>query len=246
MKVKRHIIEIDEDRCDGCGQCVISCAEGALELRDGKAMLVSEHYCDGLGACVGECPQGALKVVEREAEDFDPEAVEQHIETRAVPNYPLPPPPSPKVTLPCGCPSAQVCTVEQGERKNWPVKIRLVSPQAPFFRHIPLFIVADCAPAACRRFHETVFQGKDAVMLIGCPKFDDLTEYYAKLAQILRSSPIPSVSVVRMEVPCCSGLTTVVERAMREAGRVIPCCEIVISAQGKVISRGAGAKRTVV
>ncbi|MEJ5301286.1 MAG: 4Fe-4S binding protein [Thermodesulforhabdaceae bacterium] len=237
MKVMRKIIEIDEERCDGCGQCAIACAEGAIAIVNGKAKLISESYCDGLGACIGQCPQGAITIVEREAEDFDPEEVEKHLKVKKALEQAIQECSS--KTLPCGCPSSHVQSLTSSMVKNWPVKIRLVSPNAPFFNDHRLFIVADCAPASCTRFHER-FLGPfgGGVLLIGCPKFDDLGEYRQKLASILKAHPsIEHIEVFRMEVPCCSGLTGVVRKAVEDAGRKIEVNEVVLSAKGVVVQR---------
>lgn len=244
MKVMRKIIEIDQDLCDGCGQCVPSCAEGAIQIVDGKARLVAEKYCDGLGACLGECPTGALKIVEREAEDFDEHAVEEHLKTLAAAT------PEPAPTLACGCPSAQVQTfgptamgvckpLEPRDRisalTHWPVKIKLVPPTAPFLKQAQLLVLADCGPIAYPTVHEDLMPGK--VVLIGCPKFDNVAEYIAKFAEIFQKADIQSVTTVIMEVPCCAGLAYIVEKGMAAAGKRIPHEQVVISARGEILSR---------
>lgn len=234
MKVMRKIISIDEERCDGCGQCAIACAEGAIAVVNGKAKLISESYCDGLGACIGECPQGAITIIEREAEDFDPEAVHRHLESKSSigrPNY--------EPDLPCGCPSAHVQALTSYPVKNWPVKIKLVSPQAPFLNEERLFIVADCCPASCINFHDKfLVPAGGGVLLIGCPKFDNLNEYRDKISAILGAHPsITEIVVIRMEVPCCSGLTGAVKKAVEEVGRKIEIKEIVLSSRGNAVKR---------
>ena len=246
MKVTRKIIEIDDELCDGCGQCVPSCAEGAIQIVEGKARLVSEKYCDGLGACLGECPNGALTIVEREAEDFDEGAVEQHLRSREET-------PSPeKETMACGCPSTLIQTFSpmpapgrsRGEDgagvsgtalSHWPVQIRLVPPTAPFLRNADLLVAADCTPVAYPHFHRDFLKGK--AVLIGCPKFDDVDGYVEKFTDIFRDAGIRSVTVLDMEVPCCSALPRIVRKAMEEAGKNIPLTEIVISAKGEVLGR---------
>ena len=194
MKIVRKIIEIDEEKCDGCGQCVIGCAEGALEIIDGKAKVTSDNLCDGLGACIGECPQGALEIVEREAEAFDEVAVEAHLERQqaAAPAQPA------GDTLPCGCPSAQLQSFapqtacqkanEPTDLKasakspaptgevpsalmHWPVQVRLIPPTAPFLKGADLLVVADCVPVAFPSLHQDFLQGR--AVMVGCPKFDD-------------------------------------------------------------------------
>lgn len=231
MKVMRKIINIDEERCDGCGQCAIACAEGAIAIVNGKAKLVSESYCDGLGACIGECPRGAITIIEREAEDFDPEAVHRHLESKSSIEHL-----NDGTRLPCGCPSTHVQTLTSHPVKNWPVKIRLVSPQAPFLNESRLFIVADCCPASCVNFHDKfLLPAGGGVLLIGCPKFDNLGEYREKISAIVGVHPsITEIIVIRMEVPCCSGLTGAVKKAIEESGRNIEIREIVLSSRGDV------------
>jgi ferredoxin len=246
MRATRKIIEIDEERCDGCGQCVISCAEGAIQIIDGKAKLVSENYCDGLGACLGECPQGALRIVERTAEEFDPEAVERHLEatqkreaeTKVI------------ATMPCGCPSNELRTFEIScENANqpvsqsasvsalshWPVQIRLVPANAPFLKGADLLVAADCTPVAYSNFHRDFIRGR--VVLLGCPKFDDKAEYVKKFAEIFRTAKIKSVAVVEMEVPCCSALPAIVRKGMENSGESVPIEEVVISSRGEIVKR---------
>jgi len=247
MKIMRKIIEIDEELCDGCGECVPSCAEGAIELVDGKARLVAEKYCDGLGACMGECPNGALSIVEREAEDFDEEAVEAAIKERNEE------PPGP--TLACGCPSTQVKTFEpylpDGSQpdstrggpgtgdlsllSHWPVQINLVPPDAPFLKGADLLVAADCAPVAYPGFHRDFV--RDRAVMIGCPKFDDIPEYTRKFRDIFKVAGIRSVTVLVMEVPCCSGLPMIVKRAMEAAGKNIPLEVVVVGSRGKILER---------
>lgn len=243
MEVKRKIIEIDEDLCDGCGQCVPSCAEGALQIVDCKAKLVADIYCDGLGACLGECPNGALRIIERDADDFDEEAVEEHLSARAQDE-------SHTETMACGCPSSQIQSFIpseslrkaaepaglQGEASalsHWPVQIRLVPPTAPFLKGADLLVAADCTPLAYPSFHRDLLKGK-AVML-GCPKFDNAEEYVQKFADIFKTAGIKSVTVAVMEVPCCQGLPVIVEKGMGRAGKRIPLEKVVISARGKVL-----------
>lgn len=243
MKITRKIIEIDDELCDGCGQCVPSCAEGAIQMVEGKARLVSEKYCDGLGACLGECPNGALSIVEREAEDFDEGAVEQHLRTRQET------PSLEKETMACGCPSSLIQTfspMPSPERSreaevsgtalsHWPVQIRLVPPSAAFLKHADLLVAADCVPVAYPHFHRDFLKGK--VVMIGCPKFDDVEGYVEKFTDIFRAGDIKSVTVLYMEVLCCSVLPRIVKQAMEAAGRKAPIREIVISAKGEILER---------
>lgn len=246
MKVNRKIIEIDEDLCDGCGQCVPSCAEGALQIVDGKARLVAEKYCDGLGACLGECPTGALTVVEREAEDFNEEAVEKYLNSMVEEES------AENATMACGCPSSQIQSfvppescrdankpVSYGdgpsELSHWPVQIRLVPPHAPFLKGADLLVVADCTPIAYPNFHRDFLKGK--AVMVGCPKFDDYHEYTKKFADIFRIADIKSVTVVVMDVPCCQGLPGIVEEGMASAGKTFPVEKVIISSRGEIVGR---------
>ena len=249
MKVKRKIIQIDEAKCDGCGGCVPSCAEGALQIVDGKAKLTAEVYCDGLGACLGECPQDALKVIEREAEDFDEIAVEKHLEQMKTE-------PSPKIheqpAMACGCPSTHIQTFtpaspprgakppvptqsDPSALTHWPVQIRLVPPTAPFLKGADLLVAADCTPIAYPNFHRDFLNGK--VVMVGCPKFDDVQTYIQKFADIFRTAGIKSVEVVTMEVPCCQGLPVIVKKGLELSGKKIPLEQVVISTRGEVLKR---------
>lgn len=242
MKRLRKIIEIDEERCDGCGLCVPSCAEGAIQIIDGKARLAAEKYCDGLGACLGECPNGALRIVERLAEDFDEKAVEDHLQTREKTAEEA-------TTLACGCPSTRLqsftaadpCETANRPRAqagsestlgHWPVQIRLVPANAPFLKGAELLVTADCAPLAYPRFHQDLLKGK--VVLMGCPKFDDVQEYIAKFTEIFQKAGIKKVTTVVMEVPCCSGLPFIVHKALAASGQHIPLEEKVIGIRGEI------------
>ena len=245
MKVTRKIIEIDEELCDGCGQCVPSCAEGAIEIVNGKAKLVADKYCDGLGACLGECPTGALTIVEREAEAFDEEAVHEYLSSLEQQDEPLEP------TLPCGCPSAEVqrfepCLSDQealqpvvggsppSALSQWPVQIRLVPPDAPFLKNADLLVAADCTPFAYGNFHEDFLKGR--VALVGCPKFDDVNSYVDKFSNIFFVNDINSVLVLVMEVPCCRGLPKIVEKALEMTKKSIPTKVVEIGRRGTVLT----------
>jgi ferredoxin len=239
MKSARKIIRIDEEKCDGCGLCVPSCAEGAIRLVDGKARLVAEKYCDGLGACLGECPRGALTVVDAVADPFDEEAAKELVRAGLGNGK----------ALPCGCPSTlmQTFAPQTGcDRTNvpasqpgsgvsalahWPVQIRLVPPTAPFLRGADLLVAADCTPAAYPRFHDDLLRGK--TLLLGCPKFDDAEAYVQKFAAIFETAAIKSITIVVMEVPCCQGLPIIVRKAMALAGKVIPLEVVVITTRGE-------------
>jgi NAD-dependent dihydropyrimidine dehydrogenase PreA subunit len=246
MKVNRKIIEIDEERCDGCGNCVPSCAEGALQIIDGKAKLVADLYCDGLGACLGECPTGALSVIEREAEEFDEEAVEGFLNSKEKEAAKT------EETLACGCPSSQIQTLKPSaacEEANqpiraqgagsalshWPVQIRLVPPTAPFLKGADLLVVSDCAPVVYPNFQRDFVEGR--VVMVGCPKFDDAPEYIEKFADIFKVADIKSVTVLVMEVPCCQGMPVIVEKGMEAANKKIPVEKVVVGVKGDIIGR---------
>lgn len=244
MKIVRKIIQIDEELCDGCGQCVTGCAEGALDIVDGKAKVISDNLCDGLGACIGECPTGALEIIEREAEAFDEVAVEKHLESQT--------PKDGKPVMPFqvgGCPSAGMemfAPREEGQAPppgsltdapaadsaltHWPIKIRLVPPHAPFLKKAHLLVLADCGAVAFPTLHRDFLKGR--VVLIGCPKFDDYQDYIERFAQIFAQAEIQSVTAVRMEVPCCAGLLVIVQKALEKAAVDIPLQEVVLSARG--------------
>ncbi len=242
MKITRKIIEIDQELCDGCGLCIPACAEGAIEIRDGKARLVAEKYCDGLGACLGECPRGALRLVEREAEDFDEEAVEEHLRQQEAVQ------PQPQVSEPalaCRCPSAQLQTFTPAAApaagpagsalSHWPIKLKLIPVKAPFLRQAELLVLADCTALAYPRVHQDLLPGK--VVLLACPKFEDYQENLAKLAAIFRQNDIQSLTTLIMEVPCCAGLSHLVEQALAAAGKRIPHEQVIVSVQGEILSR---------
>jgi Fe-S-cluster-containing hydrogenase component 2 len=245
MKVLRKIIEIDDELCDGCGQCVPSCAEGALEIVDGKARIVADKLCDGLGACMGECPTGALKIVERETDEFDEKAVEKHLTEKEKQES------TEKVVMPCGCPSTTIQTFvpdesfrtahipdamgPEGESalSHWPVQIRLIPANAPFLKEANLLVLADCVAIAFPTLHRDLIKGK--VVMMGCPKFDEVQEYVAKFADIFRIAGIKSITSVVMEVPCCAGLPGIVKKGLEASGQKIPMNEIIISTRGKVL-----------
>jgi Fe-S-cluster-containing hydrogenase component 2 len=244
MKVKRKIVEIDTERCNGCGQCVPACAEGAMQIIDGKAKLISDVYCDGLGACLGECPQDALRVIERAADEFNEAEVEKHLQASS-PSHS-----AAADSAAAGCPSARARILSSAQKNHaagitekqksglahWPVQIRLVQPGAAFLKNADLLIAADCTPIAYPDFHKDFLQGK--AVMIGCPKFDDADAYIEKFAQIFKTANIKSVTVVVMEVPCCQGLPVIIKEGMALAGKNMPIEKIVISAEGEVLQRG--------
>jgi Fe-S-cluster-containing hydrogenase component 2 len=246
-KTVRKIIRIDEEKCDGCGLCVPSCVEGALQIVDGKARLVSERYCDGLAACLGECPTGALTIEERTAEEFDEEAVklylrEQEHEHEFAHEHE-------EDQLPCGCPSATVAQFDRGEAAGveiadapslppllgqWPVQLTLVPPKAPFLQGTDLLLVADCVPFAYAGFHRDFL--RDHSLLVACPKLDDYQAHLRKLTAILTESDIKSLTVLIMEVPCCFGLAHMVNQAVQASGKDISVETVTIGVRGEIKS----------
>jgi Pyruvate/2-oxoacid:ferredoxin oxidoreductase delta subunit len=188
--MKRPMVRFIEEKCDGCGLCVPSCAEGAIQIVDGKARLIDDRYCDGLGACIGDCPQDAIVIEEREAVPFDEEAVKRHLATR---NAPL---------------------------RQWPVKLALLSPLAPFLRDADLVLAADCAAFAHGAFHDDLLKGR--ALAIACPKLDEPERNVTRLAALLKGAGIKSITILKMEVPCCGGLEMLTELAMKQAGVDIP------------------------
>lgn len=242
--MRRKIIQIDEEKCNGCGLCVPACAEGAIGIIDGKARLVADKYCDGLGACLGECPQDALTIIEADVEAFDMEAAEAHVKSLKQ----APPPEAP--AMPCGCPSTLIQlfpAATAGEKagppapqnrpasalSHWPVQIRLAPPTAPFLRNADLLVTADCAPVAYPGFHQDFLAGK--VVLMGCPKFDDVAAYVEKFTEIFRRNAISSVTVLIMEVPCCRGLPAIIRKALLQSGQEIPLDVVVVSLRGEML-----------
>jgi NAD-dependent dihydropyrimidine dehydrogenase PreA subunit len=237
VKNTRKIVKIDEEKCNGCGVCTSACAEGALALIDGKARLVSETYCDGLAACLGECPQGAISIEEREAEAFDEHAVEKHLATGK----------AHRQETPCACPGSAVRRLDVPQKKDnispgtrkeesmlshWPVQMTLVPPRAPFLTGADVALIADCVPFAYADFHRDFI--RDHVVLVACPKLDDFEAHLEKLTDILQQSEIQSLTVVHMEVPCCSGLVKMAREAIRASGKNIPFQEITVGIRGEL------------
>lgn len=226
----RKIIKIDEDKCNGCGQCATACHEGAIEMVGGKAKLMREDYCDGLGDCLPACPTGAISFEEREAPAYDHAAV---MAAKAQ-----------KAQESCACPGTQARTLVKPRRdeasgapvksalSQWPIQIKLVPVNAPYFEGANLLVAADCTAFAYGDFHRQFIQNR--VTLIGCPKLDE-SDYSEKLTEIIRRNNIKSVTVVRMEVPCCGGLEYAVKKALQNSGKFIPWRVVVISTDGKII-----------
>lgn len=245
----RKIVRIDPEKCNGCGQCVPSCAEGAISIVDGKAVLAADNLCDGLGACLGECPLGAITVEEREADEFDETAVERHLKSQertAVPHPPQSSQPAPAHHHHGGgCPGSRAMSFKRpeggspeepkGKRRSqlgqWPVQLSLVSTSAPYFQGADLLVTADCVPVAYAGYHEDFLRGKAVVM--GCPKLDDNSSYQQKLTELFIKSDIRSVTVLKMEVPCCGGIALATRQALAASGKQIPYREVVITLQGE-------------
>ncbi|MBI9112471.1 ATP-binding protein [Maridesulfovibrio ferrireducens] len=262
MKVTRKLIHIDEELCNGCGECVPGCEEGALQIIDGKARLVAEKYCDGLGACLGECPTGALTVRDVETEDFDPDAVRELLtkQGRAVPEH-MPSPESlrldnpaakvaPKSGCGCGgskleeftpCQKANISADIEGEAgpshlTHWPVQLRLVPPDAPFLKGADLLLTADCVAVSMPGYHERFLPGRKVLM--GCPKFDDVELYIERLTAIFATAGLKSITLLEMEVPCCSNMSKIVAKALKNSGANIPAEKIIVARTGEIIFKG--------
>jgi len=252
----RKIVEIDEERCNGCGLCVPSCAEGAIQIVDGKARLVKDLYCDGLGACLGDCPLGAITIVEREAEAFDEQAVGAHLARlgrapQHAPSHATPAPaPLPHAHGGGGCPGAAMrqfgpktaagetpasrpATDAPSALRQWPVQLHLVSPFAPYFQGADLLLAADCAAFAHGGFHARFLAGK--ALAIACPKLDNPQGYVEKLAAMITEAGITSITIVMMQVPCCRGLEHFVEQAMQIAGARIPVRRAIVGVEGDIL-----------
>jgi len=273
--VKRKIIEINEDKCNGCGQCIPNCPEGALQIIDGKARLVSDLFCDGLGECMGHCPEGAISIEEREAEPYDekrvminiikagPNTIKAHLthlkghgemelydqalqvlneKTIEIPSL------DEEEKLACGCPGTVAHSIEKDDTEHacecqtsstsqlrqWPVQLKLINPYATYLDDADILIAADCCAYAYGNFHQKFI--KDRVAIILCPKFDTgIEQYIEKLALIFKNHEIKSISVVRMEVPCCGGLEKIVEAALQQAAKIAMVKINVLSVDGKIL-----------
>jgi NAD-dependent dihydropyrimidine dehydrogenase PreA subunit len=248
MKSLRKIIRIDEELCNGCGQCVPDCAEGSLVIIGGKARMVADKFCDGLGACLGACPTGALTIIEREADDFDEEAVEEYLASKEKQAQP-----EKAAGLPCGCPSSQLQTIvpqsscrtanapttqapgAPSALSHWPIQIRLIPPHAPFLQNADLLVVADCTAVAVADFQQKYLEGKTVMM--GCPKFDDAADYIERFAQIIATCNLKSLTILIMEVPCCSAMNVIIKKALQKAGKTVPVEQITISTRGEELAR---------
>lgn len=232
----RRVIEIDEEKCNGCGICAQACHEGAIGIIDGKAKLLRDDYCDGLGDCMPTCPTGAIRFVEREAAAYDEEAVKANMKKRQEEQ---------KKPLPCGCPGTQsrqlkrettanaAATPVTSQLSQWPVQIKLAPVNAPYFQGADLLIAADCTAYAYGDFHNRFIKGR--ITLIGCPKLD-MVEYAEKLTEIISNNDIKSVTVVRMEVPCCGGIEHAAKSALQNSGKFIPWRVVTVSTDGRILS----------
>jgi Fe-S-cluster-containing hydrogenase component 2 len=231
----RNIVKIDEEKCNGCGQCAKACVEGAIKIINGKAKLVSEIYCDGLGACIGSCPQDAITIEKREAAKFDEEATKAHLAKQQ----------ENEQQNSFVCPGMMSKTLrEKSDRENdsevaipsqlshWPVQLKLVSPQAPYFANADLLLVADCVPFAIGDFHSRFL--KEHSVVVGCPKLDNAEFYIEKLAEILKSNKLNSLTVIHMEVPCCFGLTHIAKDAIVRSGLKMAFEDVTIDLHGNV------------
>lgn len=244
--MKRKIVSIDEEKCNGCGECIPNCAEGAIKIIDGKAKLLDDKFCDGLGACLGHCPQDAIRVIERDAQEFDEKTVKLHLNEekpmklhKGVPRGTMH-----GAVAPHGCPGSMAMDFrsetstnttaskrQEPELRQWPVQLSLVSPQASYFKDADLLVAADCVPFAYPNFHKDFLAGKSLV--IGCPKLDDVDFYIDKLTELIKTSNIKSITLVNMEVPCCFGLQRIVEEAVKKSGKVLPIRQTVITIRGE-------------
>ncbi|MDD6967556.1 MAG: 4Fe-4S binding protein [Candidatus Faecousia sp.] len=229
----RKIIQIDEAKCNGCGACAAACHEGAIAMVDGKAQLMRDDYCDGLGDCLPACPTGAISFVVREAAAYDEAAV---LAAKA----------KKEETLPCGCPGtaakaihreevpASICQTPASQLRQWPVQIKLAPVNAPWFDGADVLVAADCTAYAYGNFHQAFIKGR--ITLVGCPKLDSV-DYAEKLTEIFKNNHIRSITVVRMEVPCCGGMENAVKRALQLSGKSIPCNVVTISTDGRILDR---------
>jgi Fe-S-cluster-containing hydrogenase component 2 len=233
VKTTRKVVKINEAKCNGCGVCVPSCAEGALKIIGGKARLVSETYCDGLGACLAECPQGAITIEERAADEFNETAAKKH-QSEGKSNT---------GRAAAGCPSAKVRVLSKADSEtgpgqqssqlsHWPVQLTLVPAAAPFLKGADVVLAADCTAFAYADFHRDFL--KNRALLVACPKLDDFEAHLNKLTEIIAKSGLKSLTVVRMEVPCCSGLTFMAKQAIAAANNPIPFREIVVGVNGEL------------
>jgi Pyruvate/2-oxoacid:ferredoxin oxidoreductase delta subunit len=242
----RNIVKIDEEKCNGCGRCVSACAEGAIQMIDSKAKLVSEIYCDGLGACLNCCPVDAITIEQREAAEFDEEATKKYLEELARNKAAHQQQQAAAKPTGGGCPGMKMMNFAAAPKTDtpasgdvssqlgqWPVQLKLVSPMASYFAGADLMLVADCAPFAMGNFHEKLLKGK--AIAVACPKLDDKGAYAQKIADIITIGKPKSITVVHMEVPCCTGLLRIAEKAIALAGSDLKIKDITVSLRGEVL-----------
>lgn len=226
--MKRTVIKIDENLCNGCGNCVSGCHEGALQMINGKAVMVSELYCDGLGACIGECPVGAIELIEKEAEPYDEIAVMERIAPKGE-----------KAIMACGCPGSMVGSVsytQASQLQQWPVQLHLLNPAASFFQGADVLLASDCSAFTAGNFHEAFLKNK--TLAIACPKLDSNTQSYVdKIASMMDDAKINTLTVLMMEVPCCGGLLGFAKSAREKANRNVPIKAIILDVHGEILSK---------
>ena len=233
--MRRKIVHIEEEKCNGCGACATACHEGAIEIVNGKAKLIKDDYCDGLGDCLPHCPMDAIHIIEREAADYDEVAVKARMEAAQEQPKPFVCPGSmAKAIAHEDAPEVAAATKAASVSRlaNWPVQIKLAPPQAPYFDGARLLIAADCTAYAYASFHEEFIKGH--VALIGCPKLDAI-DYSEKLTEIIKANDIKSVTIVRMEVPCCGGLEYAAKTALQNSGKFLPWQVVTISIDGRIL-----------
>ncbi|HBA87313.1 MAG TPA: ferredoxin [Geobacter sp.] len=256
----RKIVHIDKEKCDGCGLCAPSCAEGAIKIVNGKAEIAADNLCDGLGACLGECPQDAITIIEREADEFDEEAVEKHLHVQDAVQPAKQhdhghghghahghghgghghahgggcPGSRAQSFAPAPASQAPAAGAAQSQLAQWPVQLHLVPVTAPYFKDAELLITADCVPFAYGNYHQDFLAGKAVV--IGCPKLDDNNAYLQKLTELFKVSGIKGITVLRMEVPCCGGIVMAARQALAASGMEIPLREVTISIRGEILN----------
>jgi ferredoxin len=234
--VLRNIVKIDEQKCNGCGQCIEACAEGAIQIIDGKAKLISEIYCDGLGACLGSCPQDAITVEKREADEFDEQATEKHLaeqkDAKPQEEFICPGMIAKKIREKPNTTSDTQAGEVTSQLTHWPIQLKLVPPKAPFLAGADLLLVADCVPFAMGDFHDKLLKEKS--IIIGCPKLDNPQFYIEKLAEILKANKLKSLTVVHMEVPCCFGLTHITKQAIAKSSKKILFHDVTIDLHGNI------------
>lgn len=238
----RKIISINEDKCNGCGICATACHEGAIEIINGKAKLIKDEYCDGLGDCLPGCPMDAIKIIEREADEYNEEAVKERMKEREEKS---------NESLPCGCPGTMAKKIVRkvikkvkpeekqilneeviSELSQWPVQLNLINPHSEFLSDADLLIAADCTAYSYANFHRDFIKGH--ITMIGCPKLDDIEYYKEKLTEILRYNNVKSIKVIRMTVPCCGGIVSAVKEAMLNSGVIVPYSEVIIDTDGNI------------